>query len=272
MTRLLSCSGRCSGRTRALRPGAWRRRGHASSGYVAGVAPLPPPRALLFDLGNTILREGDFEPRAGHRRLLELAGVDATPQLLDAYGALAAELAEDVQPRRLDSCIEFGTARMTRVLAHHFDLRFSQGDDELELAFFRASTTMAPEPGIREALHRVRSLGVPIGVVSNTAYSGHVLRAELAHHSLLDGFDFVMASNDYGFRKPHPAIFRAAAARLGLDPRHVWFLGDSLVFDVAGARAVGMPAVWYNPHGGDAGAVRPDAELRAWDALGSLLG
>jgi FMN phosphatase YigB (HAD superfamily) len=56
-----------------------------------------------------------------------------------------------------------------------------------------------------------------------------------------------MSSADYGFQKPHPAIFDAAAARLGLHPREVWFTGDDYHNDVKGARGAGMNVIWYNP-------------------------
>ena len=232
---------------------------------------LPRPRALLLDLGGTILREDGFDFAAGHRRLFELAGAEPRPEDLRAYAARARALSDDIQPRRMESSIEFGTPRMTRLLALEFGLRFSQSDDELELAFWRAGMTMTPEPGITEALQAARARGLPLGVVSNTAFSSHVLCDELTRHGLLEPLSFVLASNDLGFRKPHPAIFQAAAARLSLGPEEIWFLGDSLAFDVEGAEAVGMTPIWYNPHREDAGGTSSAAQLNSWSGLEALL-
>lgn len=43
-----------------------------------------------------------------------------------------------------------------------------------------------------------------------------------------------------GSSKPHPAIFRAALERLGVEPSESVFVGDSPERDMAGARGVGM--------------------------------
>ena len=59
--------------------------------------------------------------------------------------------------------------------------------------------------------------------------------------------------------------------RRSLGPEEIWFLGDSLAFDVEGARAVGMTPIWYNPHHEDAGAASPAAQLHGWPGLEELL-
>ena len=58
-----------------------------------------------------------------------------------------------------------------------------------------------------------------------------------------------MVSSEYAVRKPNPLIFETAAARLAVPPEHVWVVGDRLDTDVAGAKAVGMTAVWFQPGG-----------------------
>ena len=57
-------------------------------------------------------------------------------------------------------------------------------------------------------------------------------------------FDAVILSRDVGFRKPHPAIFWAAMARLDATPAESVFIGDRLAEDVLGAMDVGMKAIW----------------------------
>ena len=58
-------------------------------------------------------------------------------------------------------------------------------------------------------------------------------------------FEFVIASSDYGVRKPDPLIFRAALSKAGLSPEEVWFCGDQIDADVFGAQAAGIFPVWY---------------------------
>jgi hypothetical protein len=40
---------------------------------------------------------------------------------------------------------------------------------------------------------------------------------------------------------------KAAAARLGLSAKDLWFAGDRLDTDMIGAKSAGMTTVWFNP-------------------------
>jgi len=44
--------------------------------------------------------------------------------------------------------------------------------------------------------------------------------------------------------KPDPAIYRLAAAQLGIDPKRIAVVGDALETDVKGAEAAGVDAIW----------------------------
>lgn len=235
------------------------------------MAALPSPRGVLFDWGNTLLREEGYDLRAGHRRLFELAGVEPSEADLDAYGARAEALRADMHPRRMESLIEFGADRMTRILAAEFGLEYEASSQELQLEFWRASATMSREPHLDVALDALVGRGLPLGIVSNYGFSAHVIRDELGRHGVTAPFAFVMSTNDYGFRKPHPFLFQTAARRLALAPGEIWFLGDSLAFDVHASQAVGMTGIWYNPRRAPAEGAAPDAVVERWDELPDLL-
>jgi HAD superfamily hydrolase (TIGR01662 family) len=113
---------------------------------------------------------------------------------------------------------------------------------------------VAPLPGAREALARLRAAGIPIGLVSNQ--SG-VARGKLAHddvravnrrvEALLGPLDAVEycphgPGDACACRKPAPGLVLAAAARLGVDPRRCAVVGD-IGADVEAARAAGARGV-----------------------------
>jgi putative hydrolase of the HAD superfamily len=83
----------------------------------------------------------------------------------------------------------------------------------------------------------------------------------------MDGTAF---SSEVGVRKPDPRIFLATLERVGADPAEAVFVGDRLVDDVTGARALGMRTVlthqFRQEH--DPGIV-PDARI---DRLADLPG
>ncbi len=94
--------------------------------------------------------------------------------------------------------------------------------------------------GVPELVRALRADGLPLAVHSNKADAP--TQAIVA--ALLDPADFVMVA---GARpdaplKPDPAVALAIAARFGLPPERVVYLGDSLV-DMRTGTAAGMPTV-----------------------------
>jgi putative hydrolase of the HAD superfamily len=126
--------------------------------------------------------------------------------------------------------------------------------------------------GVRSGLRALAALGLPMGVVSN---SDGTVQAELRRLGVCyasdgpgpgpgpgepgEGADppqdgvavgVVVDSAVAGVAKPDPAIFGIALAALGLPAsERVLYVGDSLRYDVAGARAAGLQPVHLDPNG-----------------------
>lgn len=100
----------------------------------------------------------------------------------------------------------------------------------------------------RSLLDSLRERGLKTGLVSNTWDPRWLLLRDLEHQGLAERLDAVVFSSDVGIRKPRPEIFLRALDELGVPPQRALFVGDRLVADVSGARAVGMTtvqAMWY---------------------------
>jgi putative hydrolase of the HAD superfamily len=110
-----------------------------------------------------------------------------------------------------------------------------------------------------------------MGVVSNSSFSGEVLEYELTKHGLLDYFEFLVSTADYGLRKPHPQIFRVGLQKAGVSPESAWYVGNSLQFDVEGALQVGMTPVWYNRVGQEGTPPEGTFTIDHWSALPPIL-
>lgn len=72
--------------------------------------------------------------------------------------------------------------------------------------------------------------------------------------------------------KPEPPLFRIALQRLGLEPAEAAMVGDSIPSDVRGARAVGMHAVLYAPHGEPEAVSEADVVVSSFAELAALVG
>ncbi|GAA2714736.1 HAD family hydrolase [Actinoplanes palleronii] len=57
-----------------------------------------------------------------------------------------------------------------------------------------------------------------------------------------------VVSEEVGHKKPHPEIFRAAAALAAVSLADAWVVGDSPQADIGGAIALGLRSVWVS-HG-----------------------
>lgn len=230
----------------------------------------PRPHALLFDLGNTLLREDAFDAEAGTERVLALARNPRGLSGRDVCG-LVAQLNDDLQPRRESSLLEISPLTVHRLVYEPHEISFERPFGEIELEFWKAATRFTPTAGVRELLESLYEESLVLGVVSNSTFTSRVLSWQLSDVGLLSFFRLVMSSGDYVVRKPHPALFLTAALKLGASPGSTWFVGDSLRYDVAGAQGAGMKAVWYNPDRRPRSEVVPDLEIRSWPELPRLL-
>ncbi len=98
-------------------------------------------------------------------------------------------------------------------------------------------------------LEEVRRRGYRIGIITN----GNPLlqNRKLDVTGLRLDTDVAMISGDEGIHKPHPELFRRAAARLCVAPESCVYVGDHPVNDIQGATSAGMKAIFLNTRGLD---------------------
>ena len=231
------------------------------------MARLTRPDALLFDFGGTLF-DDEFDVAAGEKRMIELAEGEFDP---DEYMRIARELAADIHLRRLESQIEHAAARFTRLVGDCVGASFPQSDSELDLEFWKAAEVCTPVPGARDIIEMVASERVPLGIVSNLTFGREVLAYELEKVGWQGYFTTIVSSSDYGIRKPHAALFRACAGRMGVDPARCWYVGNWAAVDVTGAQSAGMAGIWLNRHGEALPeGVTPDAVITSWAGFADL--
>jgi putative hydrolase of the HAD superfamily len=209
-----------------------------------------PLRAVLFDWGHTLM---DWVPddellEAGHRAGLEALGREALPQV----AAVAAHFREHYEPLfwAPGTIEEIEYPELARELLGHFGVEVT--DEELER--FLEAEHAAWEPARRlgttthSLLDSLRDRGLKLGLVSNAFDPGWLLHRDLEQMGLAERLDVAVFSSEVGKRKPHPEIFHAALAPLGVRPEEALFVGDRLYEDVRGAAELGMTtvqALWF---------------------------
>lgn len=230
---------------------------------------LKKPEGMLFDLGDTILGEMVFDFPKSAKHLLTMAE-NPNGVTVEEMVAVANELLAEILPRCEETLLEFSNLNFQRLLFDRLGLTFNLTPLEIELEIWKSGNSLKPEPGIIDVIDFLEQNSIRMGIVSNSLSTEEVLRWELRRHNL-DRFMFVISSAEYGFRKPHFSIMKAAISRLGIAPENTWFVGDLIKYDVRGALDSGMTAVWYNRKQQPPEEPKPHLEVKSWPEFLNIL-
>jgi putative hydrolase of the HAD superfamily len=194
--------------TLAHRPGMW------SACMVETLDEHEPGHAATLDVVRPLLQDG-FPWHAPGTPHPELCDADAWWEHVGELLARAYERLGHSRERSVE-------------LARHARVRYV--DAQVGWTVFDDSVP---------ALERLRLRGWRHVLLSN-----HVpeLPSLVRALGLDDWFDAVLTSAATGYEKPHPEMY-ALALRAAGAPDRAWMIGDNYDADVAGAEAVGIPAV-----------------------------
>lgn len=97
----------------------------------------------------------------------------------------------------------------------------------------------SPRPNLRQSLEQLRSMGLKLGIITNTiskTFAEHILN----EYRVLPYFPVIVKSCEFGIRKPHPAIFEHAMNLIGSTRETTCYVGDTISRDVLGSRNAGL--------------------------------
>jgi len=230
------------------------------------------PEAVLFDMGGVLLESADMWTESGFEKS-HPAGLpdgvskswymDMSNAIISAYEALPAPRpAMDPRPIIAAWLPKAGVEPTPRSVEFWYGV----------LGLWEVRPLY---PFVREALHAVRGMGFRIGLISNTLLVSERHRGLFREGGILDLFEFMVFSAEFGTNKPDPAIFRHALASMNVDPARAWYVGDKPHRDVCGAHSVGMTAILvdgpYEHRTRESAACMPDLRIADISALPAIL-
>lgn len=207
-------------------------------------------RAVLFDLGETLLNFGRFSAtrvfREGARLSYEFLKSCGQPTGNFEYYCWSNLIV--LRIRHLISHVtekDFNSLALLRGIGMRRGVRLDkeQWEHFAWLWYEPLSRIATIEPTIKETLTALKNSGLKLGIVSNTFVSGNSLEQHMEQVGILDFFTVRVYSYEFEFRKPDARIFRAAAEKIGEAAEHIMFVGDRIDKDIIPALKLGMKPV-----------------------------
>ena len=203
------------------------------------------PKMILFDYGDTLLLEPDYNSLRGTMALMRY--MIKNPLNLSALeiNQHSKKLWENIcQPLR-DQGFEFHNFCFQKLLYESLGIEFSLSSIQLEQIFWNAATCGVKTEGIEELLEYLWNKEIRTGVISNISFSSQSLKERINRLLPNNHFEFIITSSDYMVRKPNHLLFEVALKKAGLLASDVWFCGDLIEVDCKGANQVGIYSVLY---------------------------
>ena len=217
------------------------------------------PQMILFDYGDTLLCEPDWNPLRGQEALFQYIKTNKrnlSPREVCDY---SLQLFEQIGLARSHG-FEIHNHAFQKLLYESLEIELTISYPEAEKIFWDQTTPGAVMPQAATMLDTINALGIRSGVISNISFSGAALTERLGRLLPNNRFEFIIASSEYVFRKPSRLLFELALKKAGLSASEVWFCGDNAKADIEGAAKVEIFPVWYEHAGAYAARQKDDAK------------
>lgn len=147
--------------------------------------------------------------------------------------------------------------------------RFPSVDRDLKPKLLEAYRELGAFPDARTALEVLKAKNYPTAILSNG--SPDMLAAAVKAAGFGKLLDHVLSVDTIGIYKPRREVYALAAKAMALAPEAIGFVSSNR-WDVAGAAAAGMTAIWINRGGApvEYGELAPAATLKSLAELAQL--
>ncbi len=204
---------------------------------------MTKPEMIIFDYGHTILYEPNHSAENGNKAIYKYIKDNPDNISFETFNKTCLEMFEKIKTNR--GTLEIHEYHFLRLLYDYLNITLSVSMAEAERIIWNGISEGAVMPYVSEMLDYLNENGIRTAVISNLNWSGIALAERINRLLPNNKFEFVLASSEYLFKKPHPLMFEIALNKAGLLSDKVWFCGDSIYCDINGAHGVGMFPVLY---------------------------
>ncbi|WP_135557276.1 HAD family hydrolase [Paenibacillus cymbidii] len=214
----------------------------------------PVSKAVIFDLGGTLINYEGIPSYWGdhYRPAFELAAARLQRAVSEDQFEREIETLKTYNARLYPREIEYQPRDIFGAVYREWGLPEQLLDEAIDAFFvyFRRNVTIYPDT--RNVLAALKQRGYPIGVLTDVPTGMPTELAKRDAAAILDRIDCFLASNECGFRKPHPRGLELLAAQFGVAVSETIFVGDEHK-DIQTAKRAGARSVLIDRGGRSAG-------------------
>ena len=209
-----------------------------------------PFKGIGFDWAYTLMDLGEEDDRIPLKKVFDYLSsknlsLPNFEKFLDATRKIFFPMTQESLSTNKEARFEVALEKIMR----QFKIPFNEGitlENLLEIYYLEVYSKRKLYPEVLSVLNSLKSIGVRMGVVSNTTNPRFMKENEMQAAGLKPYFEFAIYSSETPYRKPHPSIFELAIEHLNMKPEEILFVGDNISMDVIGAKNVGMKSAWIN--------------------------
>lgn len=208
------------------------------------------PRAILFDLDDTLISAYSGHPRDVWRRALEAFRAELGGAVLDsAADAIHAEAAAfwSDPSRHRAARLDLAQARhdITGAGLRKIGIAGASLTGRIANAFHSLrNREMKLFPDAHATIDALRAAGVRLALVTNGA--SEIQREKIRRFDLEHRFEHIQVEGEVGFGKPEPEAYHHAMRALDTPAHATWMVGDNLEWEVAAPRRLGIHTIWHD--------------------------
>jgi putative hydrolase of the HAD superfamily len=203
-------------------------------------------KAIIFDFIGTLTNVRNYsleKSKIKLQRAIVEAGFDVSlEKFLDAY----AQAHEKYRVIRYEKLVEITNAVWISEALNSLGFKTTPHDSQIKMAvnvFFEDYLrSLELRPCAKKTLEKA-SMNYKLGLISNFTYAP-VIYAGLRKLRIDQFFNAILVSEDLSWRKPNIKIFEEILRRLDAKAEETFYVGDSPLEDIKGARAIGIKTIF----------------------------
>ncbi len=202
------------------------------------------PEMILFDVGGTLFRGGNFSAEKGFSALLESSEnpeITNAKELTGFWDEYIAEIGSLYSESGIH--LDVALSAIIKYVTMNAGLHIALPIAEQEELFDRFNSDRTVIDGVPELFEALGKMGIRYAIISNNAMSGESLNLAIKQWIPSANPEFCLTSADLMFTKPSEKIFIAAAKYAHLSLEDCWYCGDGKIPDVDGGQSAGMKPV-----------------------------